>query len=115
MDSNSSIERTEQPPYVVNVPGGTDYNITPLLSTGDAIPLLEGALGSETPSSSKSYVFSGIPDGTGITQINGFYYVFVVSVMNFSPLAQVERLAESREEEVMKATSHEHSRTRTAD
>jgi glycerophosphoryl diester phosphodiesterase len=77
MDSNSSIERTEQPPYVVNVPGGTDYNITPLLSTGDAIPLLEGTLGNETPSSDKSYVFSGIPDGTGITEINGFYYVFV--------------------------------------
>jgi glycerophosphoryl diester phosphodiesterase len=77
MDSNSSLERTEQPPYVVNVPGGTDYNITPLLSTGDTIPLLEGELGNETPSSSKSYVFSGIPDGTGITEINGFYYVFV--------------------------------------
>jgi glycerophosphoryl diester phosphodiesterase len=77
MDSNSSLERTEQPPYFVNVPGGTDYNITPLLSTGDAIPLLEGELGNETPSSSKSYVFSGIPDGTGITEINGFYYVFV--------------------------------------
>jgi glycerophosphoryl diester phosphodiesterase len=77
MDSNSSIERTEQPPYVVNVPGGTDYNITPLISTGDAVPLLEGTLGSETPSSSKSYIFSGIPDGTGITKIDGFYYVFV--------------------------------------
>jgi glycerophosphoryl diester phosphodiesterase len=77
MESNSSIERTEQPPYVVNVPGGTDYDIIPLISTGDAVPLLEGTLGNETPSSSESYVFSGIPDGTGITQINGFYYVFV--------------------------------------
>ncbi len=35
--------------------------------------------------------------------------------MNFSPLAQGKRIAESREEEVMKATSDEHSRTRTAD
>ncbi len=77
MASNSSLERTEQPPYVVNVPGGTDYNITPLISTGDSIPLLEGAFGTEKASNSESYVFSGIPDGTGITKINSFYYVFV--------------------------------------
>ena len=39
----------------------------------------------------------------------------LVSVMNFSPLAQGKRIAESREEEVKKASSHEYSRTRTAD
>ncbi|WP_019499589.1 hypothetical protein [Pseudanabaena sp. PCC 6802] len=77
MTNDPAIERTSQPPYFVNIPGGSDYNIIPLLSTGDKIPLLEGALGNETASSSKTYTFSGIPDGTGITEINGFYYVFV--------------------------------------
>jgi lipopolysaccharide transport system permease protein len=54
-----------------------------------------------------------VSDPTGFWVASGG--ALVVSVMNFSPLSQGKRIAESREEEVMKASSHEHSRTRTAD
>ncbi len=63
--------------YVNNVPGNGEYNITPLLTVGDEVPLLEGEFEEFTPSEDQTFAFTGIPDGTGIFETQDSYYVFV--------------------------------------
>jgi glycerophosphoryl diester phosphodiesterase len=60
--------RTNAPAYVVNAPGGQNFDIKPLLTVGDEIPLLTGDLKNLAVSYSDNYAFTGIPDGTGIYQ-----------------------------------------------
>jgi Ca2+-binding RTX toxin-like protein len=69
--------RTNSPSYVLNASGGTYYQNTPLLTVGDEVPLLEGTVTSFTTSSSKTFSFTGIPDGLGIYQSGDKYFVFV--------------------------------------
>ncbi len=69
--------KTTAAPYVVNSPGGSHYNIVPLLTTGDEMPLLTGnSLNTISISPTEKFAFSGIPDGTGIYQYqaNGTTY-----------------------------------------
>ncbi len=63
--------------YVKNVPGNGDYDITPLLTVGDEVPLLEGEFGNYTVSEDQTFAFTGIPDGTGVFETEDAYYVFV--------------------------------------
>lgn len=69
--------QTTANPYVVNVPGNGGYDITPLLTVGDEVPLLEGDFGNFTVSEDKTFAFTGIPDGTGVFETKDAYYVFV--------------------------------------
>jgi hypothetical protein len=73
--------RTNAPAYVVNAPGGKDFDIKPLLTVGDEVPLLTGNLNNLAVSYADNFAFTGIPDGTGIYQYttNGKTYnaVFV--------------------------------------
>jgi glycerophosphoryl diester phosphodiesterase len=69
--------RTDATPYVVNAAQGETYDIFPLLTVGDAVPLLEGDLNHYTISSTKTFAFTGIPDGLGVYQKDNHYFVFV--------------------------------------
>ena len=69
--------KTTSPRYAVNVPGGKSYDLTPLLTVGDEVPLLEGEFGSYNTSGSLTYAFAGIPDGIGYSEIDGQKYVWV--------------------------------------
>lgn len=69
--------QTTANPYVVNVPGNADYEITPLLTVGDEVPLLEGEFGEFTVSQDRTFALTGIPDGTGVYETSDAYYVFV--------------------------------------
>jgi len=62
--------------YVKNVPGNGEYNVTPLLTVGDEVPLLEGEFEEFTPSKDKTFAFPGIPDGLGVFETQDSYYVF---------------------------------------
>lgn len=77
-------KNTTSPAYVFNLTDvnpvtGKDpnYQIIPLLTVGDEIPLLEGEFGSFSASSSQTYAMAGIPDGLGVSQIGDYYYVWM--------------------------------------
>ncbi|MEB3282603.1 MAG: alkaline phosphatase PhoX [Lyngbya sp.] len=72
--------KTATPAYVFNVPDGPDgphYDIQPLITVGDEVPLLEGEFGSFTTSETETYPMVGIPDGLGYTEIDGLKYVWM--------------------------------------
>ncbi|MFH7028711.1 MAG: hypothetical protein ACHBN1_25785 [Heteroscytonema crispum UTEX LB 1556] len=69
--------QTSAQSYVVNTPGDTYYQTVPLLTVGDEVPLLEGSFPNFTTSATKTFAFTGIPDGTGIYQSGDKYLVFV--------------------------------------
>jgi len=71
-------EKTLASPYVVDAQtDGRSYDITPLITVGDEVPLLEGELGNFTRSSTETFAMAGIPDGLGYVEIDGFNYVFM--------------------------------------
>lgn len=72
--------KTSAASYVVNVAESSEdihYDIKPLLTVGDEVPLLEGEFGDFTPSNDTTYALPGIPDGMGYSQIDGLNYVWV--------------------------------------
>ncbi|HLO85130.1 MAG TPA: alkaline phosphatase PhoX, partial [Nostocaceae cyanobacterium] len=83
MTSNiSSQGKTTSSAYVSDAPGSPKYKVIPLLTVGDEVPLLTNTFSSTTAptvSSSKLFAFTGVPDGTGATQvkINGKTYNYV--------------------------------------
>lgn len=77
MAENVINGRTTANAYVENVPGNGDYKITPLLTVGDEVPLLEGDFGNFTASQDLTFAFTGIPDGTGVFETADAYFVFV--------------------------------------
>jgi secreted PhoX family phosphatase len=85
------VDRTKSPSYIKDYTDGSkvisgkdpvtgsdpNYKVTPLLTVGDEIPLLEGEFGNYTISSDKTFALAGIPDGLGYTEVNGLKYVWV--------------------------------------
>lgn len=72
--------KTSAPAYVVNVTESSEdvhYDIKPLLTVGDRVPLLEGDFGNFETSNTETYPMAGIPDGMGYSQIDGLNYVWV--------------------------------------
>ena len=70
--------KTAAQSYVVNAPDVPGYNVVPLLTVGDEVPLLSGSsLNSLTAVAGKTYAFAGIPDGLGVYEAGGKYYAFV--------------------------------------
>ena len=61
-------------PYATSTDGS--YNVKPLLTVGDEVPLLDGDFPNFT-TSSKTFGFTGIPDGLGIYKVGDKYYVFM--------------------------------------
>jgi len=94
---------TSAPPYVFNSQDvdpstGNDhqYQITPLITVGDEVPLLEGEWGQLSPSNSQTYAMAGIPDGMGYTEINGLRYVFVNHELSDSVTTQISSTVEGQ-------------------
>lgn len=77
MAENVVNDKTTANSYVTNVPGNVDYDVTPLLTVGDEVPLLEGDFGDFTASEDQTFAFTGIPDGTGVFETEDANYVFV--------------------------------------
>ncbi|MGQ4647714.1 glycerophosphodiester phosphodiesterase family protein [Lyngbya aestuarii] len=91
--------RTTAKPYVFNVPDGSNaphYDLTPLLTVGDEVPLLEGEFGSYTPSETQTFAMAGIPDGLGVTQIDDLYYVWVNQELGASVTTDVSSTVEGQ-------------------
>jgi glycerophosphoryl diester phosphodiesterase len=64
--------RTTASAYVNTLPDGAQYSVVPLLTVGDEVPLLTNTYGiADAPKvdAVKKYAFTGIPDGTGATQV----------------------------------------------
>ena len=75
--------KTTAPGYVFNVEDvdattGSDpqYDIIPLLTVGDEVPLIEGTVGDFT-TGEQTFAMAGIPDGLGYTEIDGLKYVWM--------------------------------------
>ncbi|MGA7937912.1 MAG: hypothetical protein WCA35_30465, partial [Kovacikia sp.] len=64
--------KTASLPYVNNVPGSPDFQILPLITTGDEVPLLTNTFSSSlapTVSSTQRFALTGIPDGLGTQKV----------------------------------------------
>ncbi len=68
---------TTAPAYTQDLAEAPDYNVKPLLTVGDEVPLLEGTGLALKASADKKFALAGIPDGMGYTQVGDKYYVFV--------------------------------------
>lgn len=81
--SISSSGKTADKAYASSkVAGAPNYQLVPLLTVGDEIPLLTATFGkTEAPKvdATKKFAFTGIPDGTGVTKvtISGKSYNYV--------------------------------------
>lgn len=69
--------KTTAPSYVTSGPAGGAYDLVPLLTVGDEVPLLEGDFPNFTTSSTKIFALPGIPDGLGVYNDGCYNYVFV--------------------------------------
>jgi Domain of unknown function (DUF4114) len=76
--------RTVEKPYVTQVPGAPGYNLLPLISVGDEVPLLTNTFSTTvapTVDSTKLFAMTGIPDGLGWKTVtvggNTFNYVWM--------------------------------------
>ncbi|MGH8444291.1 MAG: twin-arginine translocation signal domain-containing protein, partial [Solimonas sp.] len=78
---NSTLDvataRTRVAPMLIDVPGGPGFDVKPLVSAGDEIPLLSGTFPKLTPSASLTYGLAGDPDGMGFAEIDGYYWVWL--------------------------------------
>jgi Ca2+-binding RTX toxin-like protein len=68
---------TTAPAYTQDLAEAPDYNVKPLLTVGDEVPLLEGTGLDLKASANKKFALAGIPDGMGYTKVGDKYYVFV--------------------------------------
>jgi glycerophosphoryl diester phosphodiesterase len=64
--------KTSSLPYVDNVAGAPDFQILPLITTGDEVPLLTNTFSSTlapTVSTTQRFALAGIPDGIGTQRV----------------------------------------------
>jgi glycerophosphoryl diester phosphodiesterase len=64
--------KTASQPYVNNVSGSPDFQILPLITVGDEVPLLTNTFSSTlapTVSSTQRFALTGIPDGMGTQKV----------------------------------------------
>jgi len=69
----TSPGKTISPSYVNNVPGQPDFQIIPLITVGDEVPLLTNTYSSSlipTVDTTRKYAFAGIPDGLGWQEVS---------------------------------------------
>lgn len=69
--------RTAVLTMLVNAPGGPGFDITPLVSAGDELPLLTGTFPDLQPHAELTYGLAGDPDGMGLMEAGGYYYVWL--------------------------------------
>lgn len=89
---------TTAPAYTLDLASSPDYNVKPLITVGDEVPLLEGTGLDLKVSADKKFAMPGIPDGMGYTLVGDKYYLFVnaelgdtaVSKFNSTDAAQVK-------------------------
>jgi glycerophosphoryl diester phosphodiesterase len=68
----STQGRTSEPAYVSDAPGSPKYQVIPLLTAGDEVPLLTSTFSTTTAptfDSSQLFAFTGAPNATGTTQV----------------------------------------------
>ena len=68
--------QTKVAPYALALPG-SGYEVVPLLTVGDNVPLLTGTYPKWTADVTKTFAMTGIPDGMGYFQSGGFNWVWV--------------------------------------
>jgi secreted PhoX family phosphatase len=89
---------TTAPAYTLDLANSPDYNVKPLITVGDEVPLLEGTGLDFKVSADKKFAMPGIPDGMGYTLVGDKYYLFVnaelgntaVSKFNGTDTAQIK-------------------------
>lgn len=69
--------KTEAAPLVVNSPTSSGYDLTPLLTTGDEVPLISGGVNGFTYVPGKTFALTGTPDGMGIFATEDNYFLYV--------------------------------------
>jgi alkaline phosphatase len=67
---------TKAPAYAIDLPGEPQFDLKPLLTVGDEIPLLVGK-GLDLQLSDRKFALAGIPDGLGYTKVGDKYFVFM--------------------------------------
>jgi glycerophosphoryl diester phosphodiesterase len=72
ISTSTTPGKTASQSYVNNVPGSPDFQILPLITTGDEVPLLTNTFSSTlapTVSSTQRFALTGIPDGIGTQKV----------------------------------------------
>ena len=69
--------RTKVKPMLAVAPGRTDYEIVPLVSSSDNIPLLTGTWPDMTPHAELTYGVTGAPDGMAVLDMGDHYYMWL--------------------------------------
>ena len=68
--------QTKVAPYAIALPG-SGYEMVPLLTVGDNVPLLTGTYPNWKADVTRTYAMTGIPDGSGIFESGGANWVWV--------------------------------------
>lgn len=69
--------RTMLKPMLGLAPGRTDYEIVPLVSSSDNVPLLTGTWPDLTPHAELTYGITGAPDGMAVLDMGDHYYMWL--------------------------------------
>lgn len=69
------FRRTAELPMVREAQGGNSYELIPLLTAGDEIPLLVGQFPALVPAANLTYTFPGTPDGMGVFETPGSNWI----------------------------------------
>lgn len=68
--------QTKVAPYALALPG-SGFDVVPLVTVGDNVPLLTGTYPNWTTDVTKTFAMTGIPDGMGYFQSGGFNWVWM--------------------------------------
>jgi hypothetical protein len=74
---NPDTARTRVPTMLTKAPGAPAFDIVPLFSAGDEVPLLTGTFPDLQPHDTLTYGFAGSMDGLGFMRSGEFYYVWL--------------------------------------
>jgi len=69
--------RTKARPMLTTAPATADYEIIPLISSSDNIPLLTGSWPNLTPHPTLTYGIAGAPDGMGVLDMGDHYFMWL--------------------------------------
>ncbi|MCB1186862.1 hypothetical protein KDL29_06805 [bacterium] len=81
---------TSGPAQATALPG-SDYDIKPLLTVGDEVPLLTGTWPNLQSHPNKTFALAGLPDGLGSLRANGYNWVWVNHEMSAGNLTDFSK------------------------
>lgn len=74
--TTNSAGQTKVAPYAVALPG-SGYEMVPLLTVGDNVPLLTGTYPAWSADVTKTFALTGLPDGMGLFESGGANWLWV--------------------------------------